>query len=185
MRTPTDLLKDEHQAIKKMLSVMDNVCMRLRSGENFPLSDLDKIITFLRVFADKCHHGKEEDLLFPAMEEVGIPREGGPIGVMLAEHEMGREYVRRMMDAVKRFRNGDEDALSDFIDSAEGYIQLLEQHIYKEDNILYPIADQQLSTEKITELLEEFEDVEEKVIGKGVHEEMHEILKYLAGKYLT
>lgn len=83
---PTDSLKEEYGAIKLMLHVIGAICSRLQSGKEVELSDLDRIVEFIRVFADSCHHGKEEELLFPAMAESGIPVEGCPIGVMLAEH---------------------------------------------------------------------------------------------------
>jgi|Deesub1362B_J571_1020462.scaffolds.fasta_scaffold00004_106 hemerythrin-like domain-containing protein len=183
MSRPTSILMDEHRVIKKMLKVIENICHRLREGEKVPREDLSKVINFIRTFADKCHHGKEEDLLFPAMEEAGVPKESGPIGVMLTEHEVGRKYVRNMKEAIE---NLDESgrAVSDFIDNAEGYIQLLEQHIYKEDNILYPMADNLLTEEKMKDLLKRFNDVEEKIVGPGVHEEMHKLVEYLANKYL-
>lgn len=87
---PTEQLKDEHSGIKSMLDILAKVCDRLESGERVDQRHLDKILEFLNVFVDKSHHAKEEDILFPAMERAGIPREGGPIGVMFAEHRLGR-----------------------------------------------------------------------------------------------
>ena len=73
-----------------MLKILDKVCARLESKEKVDPEHLEPIVEFFRVFADKCHHGKEEDLLFPEMEKAGVPKEMGPIGVMLAEHQQGR-----------------------------------------------------------------------------------------------
>lgn len=80
---PTEQLKEEHKAIKLMLKVLEAMCRRLENKENIPKEHFEKVLEFIKVFADKCHHGKEEDLLFPAMEKAGIPREGGPLNVML------------------------------------------------------------------------------------------------------
>lgn len=89
-----DQLKEEHQAILLMLKIMEAACKKLEAGEDVSKDDLNDMVKFIKEFADKSHHLKEEDLLFPAMEEAGIPREGGPIGVMLTEHTTGREYVK-------------------------------------------------------------------------------------------
>ena len=93
---PTDQLKDEHKGISLMLQILGKVCEQIEAGIQISTEHLEKIVDFFKVFVDTCHHGKEEDLLFPAMEEAGIPREGGPIGVLLSEHEQGRGYVSAM-----------------------------------------------------------------------------------------
>jgi hemerythrin-like domain-containing protein len=181
---PTEQLKEEHQAIKVMLRIAEKVCQKLESGEEVNPEHLEQIVEFIKVFADKCHHGKEEDLLFAAMEEAGIPRKGGPIGVMLTEHDMGRGYVRGMSEAVAKYKAGDRKASSAIVVNARNYIALLTQHIDKEDNILYPMADMHLSGERQKELLEEFERVEREKIGVGRHEEFHRLLDRLKEVYL-
>jgi len=180
----TEELKEEHKAIKSMLKILERVTEKLEYGEIVNPEHLEKILEFIRVFADRCHHGKEEDLLFPAMEEAGIPKEGGPIGVMLTEHDMGRDYVRGMEEGIKGYRKGDSGAGLKIIENARNYIKLLNDHIDKEDNILYMMADVHLSPEKQNGLLCEFEKVEEKKIGKGKHEEFHQLLHHLEEIYL-
>jgi|YNPNPStandDraft_1061719.scaffolds.fasta_scaffold126390_1 hemerythrin-like domain-containing protein len=179
----TELLMEEHRAIETMLRILEGVCQRLQAGETVDAEHLERILEFIRVFADQCHHGKEEDLLFPAMEMAGIPREGGPIGVMLIEHTQGREYVKGMSNAVSRYQAGESKAASDFIANARGYIALLRQHISKEDNILYRMADMHLTAEKQEELLKQFERVERERIGPGKHEQFHQLLEQLGKIY--
>jgi len=181
---PTEQLKEEHQAIKLMLRISERVCEKLESGEKVNPEHLEQIVEFIKLFADKCHHGKEEDLLFVAMEEAGIPKKGGPIGVMLTEHDMGRGYVKGMSEAVAKYKAGDRKASSAIVGNARKYIILLTQHIDKEDNILYPMADMHLSEERQEELLEEFERVEREKIGAGKHEEFHDLLNHLKAVYL-
>ncbi|MEM3061405.1 MAG: hemerythrin domain-containing protein, partial [Candidatus Bathyarchaeia archaeon] len=82
---------------------MEKVCEKLDSGERVEPGHLEQVLEFIKFFADKCHHGKEEDLLFPAMEEAGIPKGGGPIGMMLTEHAMGRGYVKAMSKAAEEY----------------------------------------------------------------------------------
>jgi hemerythrin-like domain-containing protein len=182
---PTEELSTEHQAILLMIRVLDKMSDRLESGGEVDTSHLEKAVEFIKVFADKCHHGKEEDLLFPAMEKAGIPRSGGPLGVMLHEHVLGRGYVKAMAEAVAGINKGDRGAGARFAENARNYSALLSQHIFKEDNILYPMADGRLSAAQQDELTVCFADVEEKVVGHGKHEEFHRLLKDLEAAYLS
>ena len=179
---PTDVLKDEHVYIKEMLSILNKIIREIERGQNVSVQDLSKVLNFIRVFADKCHHGKEENIFFPAMEEAGIPRYGGPIGVMLMEHEEGRRYVKAMSEAVEEYRSGSLSAIEEFVENARNYISLLEQHIWKEDNILFNLADQYISNRVKMELIEKFEEFEVNEIGEE-HEKQLKILEELKEKY--
>jgi hemerythrin-like domain-containing protein len=182
---PTEQLKDEHTGIKLMLDILAKVCDRLESGERVDQRHLDQILEFLKVFVDMCHHAKEEDILFPAMERAGIPREGGPIGVMLTEHRSGRENIRGMSEAAAKLVRGDRSASSQFVQNARSYIELLLEHIEKENEILYPMADSSIPEQTQEELLADFEKVEEERVGHGKHEEFHRLLDHLREIYLT
>ena len=99
----TEILSDEHRVIERVLGVLEQLT-------RLPVSDSlmrwQKALEFFRHFADECHHFKEEKVLFPAMEAHGIPNEGGPIGMMLAEHEEGRAHVRSMSAVVEQIAAG-------------------------------------------------------------------------------
>ncbi len=179
-----DRLKEEHQAILLMLQVLEAVCKKLETGKDVNKDDLYKMVDFIKIFADKSHHHKEEDLLFPAMVEAGIPKDGGPIGVMLAEHAMGRNFVQGMSQALEEFSAGSADASSKIVSNARGYVELLTNHIYKEDNILYPMAEMHISDEKQSELLKEFDQVVPDKIGEDKHKELIETLNQLQDAYL-
>ncbi len=180
---PIDELKVEHQAVKLTLRVLEVICRRLeQSNPPVELQHIDQLLEFFTVFVDKCHHGKEEELLFPALEAVGVWREGGPIGVMLMEHARGREYVHRMRETLAGYRAG--QAAAGFIQEARGYIGLLEQHIHKEDTVLFPLAERQLTDAKQAELEKGFAMIENTKIGPGRHEEFHRMLDHLRGRYL-
>ena len=181
---PTEELKQEHQGILLMLRVLDRVAAKIESGAKTEIDHLERMVEFLRVFADRCHHGKEEDLLFPAMEKAGIPRERGPIGVMLLEHEEGRGYIRAMVDALARNKKGESVALQDFAKGARNYINLLTQHIQKEDQVLFPMGERVLPKEIQAKLAEGFEKIEMERIGAGTHEKFHKLLEELEKKYL-
>lgn len=182
--TPTGQLKEEHEGVKLMLNILEKVCERMEAGKDVDPGHVDRILEFLKVFVDTCHHAKEEDILFPAMERAGIPRDGGPIGVMLSEHVAGRAFVRGMAKAAEALRRGDRAAATPFQGDARGYIDLLRAHIEKEDGILYPIADARLSPATQKEILESFEKVEEERVGHGRHEEFHRMMEQMKRVYL-
>ncbi len=181
---PTDILIKEHDAIMVMLNILEMVCLRLDTGENVKSINLENIVEFFKVFADKCHHGKEEDILFPALEEYGIPNEGGPIGVMLSEHIVGRDNVKGMSNSIDGFKEGKESASKEFVRYARKYIALLTEHIDKENNVLFKMADIHIPEERQQSLLADFERAEEEKIGPGVHEKFHRLLEELSGVYL-
>jgi hemerythrin-like domain-containing protein len=137
-----------------------------------PVEIFEKFTYFIKNFIDICHHGKEEKVLFPLIEKYGFPREGGPTGVMLLEHEQGRTLAKVLADAVERYKKGEEAAKRVIIESSQAYILLLTQHIPKEDEILYPLADRILSADEKRDLLKGFREVEEYTVGPGKHEEL-------------
>ncbi|MEK7233909.1 MAG: hemerythrin domain-containing protein [Elusimicrobiota bacterium] len=158
-------LMDDHQVILRMLRALNGMCLCLGEGKKVPLADLDAALDFIKTFADHCHHGKEEDFLFPAMGEVGFPREGGPVGVMLSDHEEGRAYVKSLSVALERVRSGETAALKDLARAAAGYCSLLSAHIGKEDNILYPMAMDAIPEARWKILKNEFDRIESERMG--------------------
>lgn len=179
----TDRLRAEHEGIMTMLDILERVCDQMASRKPANLDHLGRIIEFLSVFADKCHHGKEENILFPALEKVGIAKEGGPIGVMLTEHDRGRELIRLMRKAVEELKGG-RDTNEDFVKAARAYIDLLRNHIVKENNVLFVMAEKNLAKEEQAHLFEAFETMEREEIGEGTHEAFHLLLDELKGLYL-
>ena len=179
-------LKIEHDAVQMTLRILDKICQRIEMSENeLDIRHADQLLDFFRVFVDQCHHGKEEELLFPALETIGVSHKGGPIEVLLHEHQQGREYVRTMADAIDQFKKGDWTAVHEFVKTAREYINLLSQHIYKENNVLFPLAEKHLSKEELARLSEGFELIETKKIGIGRHDEFHKMLNDLESTYLT
>jgi hemerythrin-like domain-containing protein len=170
----TALLSEEHRIIERVLAVMDELTRR-------PLPETrdswKKALEFVRGFADGCHHFKEEKVLFPALEEHGIPVDGGPVGMMLMEHDEGRGYVRSMLAALEDADT--ERAQQTLIDNAKSYIRLLELHIEKEDDVLFKIADETIPGGEQKELLHAFEEHEAKEMGAGVHERYLKIVEDL------
>jgi hemerythrin-like domain-containing protein len=184
MGIATEQLKKEHAAIETMLKILEAVCKKLQAGEKTDPAHLGQIIEFFRVFADQCHHGKEEEVFFPALEMAGIPKEGGPIGVMLGEHERMRGTLQGLADGVNRYRAGEQMARADIVRYATAYATVLKHHIEKENNVLFKMAEMHLSPEEERELAERFELMEVEKIGAGKHEELHALLDHLEEIYL-
>jgi len=172
----TEVLSTEHRAIERMLAVLEAAAGRLESGERVRPGLLRDAVDFVRNFADRCHHGKEEANLFPRLEARGLPSQEGPLAVMLHEHDQGRAYVGGMADALDAYEAGDQAAARTIAENARGYAGLLREHIMKEDSVLFPMADRLLSADDQRELEQRFEQVETEIMGPGVHERYHQLL---------
>jgi hemerythrin-like domain-containing protein len=164
--------------ILEALDALEKQVAAIRAGSAADRAYFEKAVTFLREFADKCHHGKEEHLLFKRMTERGFPAQSGPIAVMLSEHEAGRAYIRGMADGAAKL-GADPAAAIQIAESARGYIDLLRAHIGKENNVLFPMADRALTPDDQAHLAHEFERFEAEETGAGVHEAMLALLKEL------
>ncbi len=178
---PTDILKEEHRAIERMLNILDRAAGQLEKNERVPHEVLDKAIMFIQKFADGCHHQKEESLLFPAMEQKGFPRSAGPLGVMLYEHDMGRSLVSAMKKSLEGFKNGSVESGGEFAENARMFSDLLRNHIAKEDNILFVMADSQFSETEQSQLLVRFRQVETEGAACSTKQELLSMLKELEG----
>ncbi|MCF8092489.1 MAG: hemerythrin domain-containing protein [Desulfotignum sp.] len=178
-----DQLKNEHEGIKIVFRVLRKMCESLQSNQTIDTTHFEGILDFFQIFVDKCHHGKEEDLLFPAMIQAGIP-EQGPIEAMLSEHATGRSHIKTISQAFTRFKSGDTAVAGALAHACEQYILLMLDHIYKENNILYPMGESRFSQDIDEKLFQDFETLEQERIGKGKHEAFHEMINQLNGIYI-
>jgi len=173
--TPTGELMIEHRVIERMLNIVSKAADRLEKNEKVEQELWVSASDFLRNFADKCHHAKEEKLLFVKMMERGVSGEVGPIAVMLREHQDGRAHVRKITELSTEEMGPKE--IQELLKHSRGYIELLTQHIQKEDRVLYPIANQILTSDDQEELQEGFEKVENEIMGAGTHERYHHMIE--------
>src|SRR5215468_7762511 len=172
----TELLSDEHRVIERVLAVLQKLTTKPVEKS---LDCWRKTLDFFVHFADQCHHFKEEQVLFPAMEAHGIPSDGGPVGMMLTEHEEGRGYVRAMLSAITLCERKNEAAKEVLVDKATAYLRLLREHIQKEDEVLFRLADDVIPADEQQKLLRSFEEHEANQMGEGVHEKYLKLVEEL------
>jgi hemerythrin-like domain-containing protein len=166
----TDILMSEHRVIERVIASLETEAGKLAAGQAVRPGFFLDAADFIKGFADGCHHRKEEGVLFEAMVAAGLPKQAGPVAVMLAEHEQGRAYTCGMREAAQRLEAGDSSAGADVVRNALGYAALLRGHIQKEDGILFPMAGQVIPAAKQAQVAEDFERVEHEETGAGVHE---------------
>jgi hemerythrin-like domain-containing protein len=180
--TPIETLMHEHQVILLVLKAAEAESHSIRETGGVNGAKVAQMLDFFRNFADKCHHAKEENLLFVKMNERGMPREAGPIAVMLNEHTFGRQRLLAIATALANAQKGNRFALDDVARNLAEYADNLRAHIHKEDNILYPMAQHLLNAADMEELAAAFDRVEAEEMGEGTHEKYHQLAHQLAGK---
>lgn len=180
MDSATRNLENDHQHILKLIDVMEAI-VKLPEPK---ISDLEEVVNIIRQFADGLHHAKEEKLLFPMMAEKGFSMEQGPVAVMLSDHEQGRGYVRNMAENIQLYKDGKKDSLVLIYSNMLGYTDLLSNHIAKENNVLFRMADEVLTAENQQYLIEQFSTIDTGS-DKGISgNDYVQRINNLAGQYL-
>jgi hemerythrin-like domain-containing protein len=179
---PTEVLSSEHRVIERVLDVLDELARLARANKSIDLDLAAKTLRVLRTFADECHHGKEEQKLFPRLEQRGLPKHVGPMAVMLHEHEVGRAAIRALGNALEAGKRGEAAAPGAFALHAGEYTTLLRDHIAKEDQVLFPMAESMFTEADRADLMRQFAEVESKELAAGTHEEMLRLVDELCAK---
>ena len=179
------LMEEDHANINRALGVIRNICLQLMQGGEVPDEDFREIIEFVREYADKHHHGKEEKFLFPVMV-----KKLGPVGDklvthgMLVEHDLGRADVLSLETALNEYKKNPRLELKlDILSYAMAYAHLLQLHIEKENSVVYPFAERGLSEEDFKEINEKSQIFEDEQTAKGVQKHYLDILETLEKKY--
>jgi hemerythrin-like domain-containing protein len=176
---PYAVLAREHRLIERALDVLRRICDDARRSKRLDASDARQVIQFLRDFADRTHHLKEEKILFPAIEA----RTFFPGCGLVSEHELGRERVRRMASVVEAASNGDAESVQVFVRQGRSLIGLLRDHIAKEDDCLANVVHREFPSEDLERLTREFEEAERREIGGQAFERYAAIVEALEAKY--
>ena len=172
----TQRLKDEHQLILRMLALLEKNALLTAEGSFHDYRFFLNGVDFIRNYADRFHHAKEEDILFEAMIENGMPRANSPVAAMLMEHDQGRAFVRGMEEAATRALNGEAGQDEAIVSNARGYLELLREHISKEDEILYPLAERVIPAEMRAGIIEGYHKAEQKA-QEGLEEHYRAIVE--------
>lgn len=173
------VLAREHRLIERVLDALARISDEARRTRqlNGPAAEL--AIRFLREFADRTHHLKEERILFPAIAAQGhFPGCG-----LISEHQEGRERVSRLADAAMGAMNGDEEATRLFVRTARSFISFLRDHIAKEDECLADVVNTTFSRDGHERLLEQFDEMERREVGGGAFERFSALAQELETKY--
>ncbi len=182
---PIDVLRSEHQVILRVMNVLKHLVDRSECGDAFEREAFGTCVEFFRLFADACHHAKEEDLLFPVLESRGVPGEGGPIGVMLYEHRLARRFTQDMAEALDALARGAEEAEQRFRVAAHQYIDLLTNHINKEDSVLFNMGDRLMTTADRSTLCTQFCEVGCGRFGGRTCEDLERMAEELEEQWLN
>lgn len=153
---PTEILSQEHQKILKLIDVLLNECAAIESGKKLDKDFFEKVIDFIKNYADRFHHAKEENILFKELCKEGVLLHCNPVEQMLYEHDLGRNFVKGMEEGLNK---NDKKKV---VENARGYAQLLQEHIFKEDNVLYPMANSALNERIQKSILNQFKEAENK-----------------------
>jgi hemerythrin-like domain-containing protein len=173
--TPGNILSAEHQVILQTADCLDAVAARSLRERSIPADHAAQALEIIRRFADQCHHGKEEQILFAAIEEIAPGF--GPVQVMLRDHETGRASVRGMALALAAGQP------QEFARHAGDYTAMIRDHIAKEDQILFRWADANIPPARQAQILDAFRAVEHDDMGDGVHERLIGLADSLATYY--
>lgn len=158
--TPTQILEAEHRLIKTVLKGLGAAAATMEKGQQADAALLTAVVEFLRIYADQLHHGKEETLFFPRLVKRGVPPQGCPIGGLTHEHEKGRALVKALTEQAPAYAQGEPGAKEVVLETLHGILDLYQNHIWKEDAMVFPMANQVLTEADQQELCEQFAEVD-------------------------
>lgn len=156
MTTASQNLIEDHVHILRLTDIM----VTMAEEQSKEIAHFELVVELIQKFADGLHHAKEEDHFFPRMSNYGHSPSQGPVAVMLGEHVQGRQHVAGMIAGIEEYKNGNKDGLFAIYEHLSGYAYLLQNHISKENNVLFRMADQAFSDEDQQELVQQFTAIE-------------------------
>jgi len=180
-----DLMMDEHKYIMRGLKLFRKLSVEILNTNTVDFADFEKMILFVRNYADKHHHNKEEVVLFKKMEtQLGEKMVKGPLSGMYIEHDLGRQHIKLLEEALLRVKNGDLDSQVDIIANSICYADLLTRHIDKEDKLIYSFARRALSVVDMEDVNLSCENLELEATNNQLQKKYIGVLEELEKKYL-
>jgi hemerythrin-like domain-containing protein len=171
MNTATQNLENDHVYILRLIDVMEKMVLNCATDT----AHMELVVNLIKTYADGFHHAKEEQVLFPLLEEKGFSKVHGPVAVMLHEHVEGREFVKGISQRIDVYKAGNVSALPEIYQYMQGYVDLLHEHISKENNVLFKLADKALSSDEQLELLNKFGSIEKQYDSEQIAASILEI----------
>lgn len=184
MHMSLEILMEEHRVIEGVAASLLTFVGTLEEGTAERRATLARYVEFFRGFADGCHHCKEEDLLFVRMIEFNFPKEFGPLAVMNEDHKQARAFVSSLAEVSEARGPLSGEEIEKVRATAGAYVELLLGHILKEDNVLYPMAQQALPEADVLDaMLASYSSFEEKAVGKNGSERLRALADSLKNEY--
>lgn len=179
-----DIMMQEHQLILEMVQVIRKMCFGIYQGAKPDAKDFDDVMDFVKNYADAHHHGKEEEYLFRSMvDHLGKIGQNLITHGMLVEHDLGRMYMMDLREALSKYFAGDEESILDVIANVISYTHMIERHIKKEDELVYPYGVEHLPREVFQEVEKKTFEFEKKADEQGTQKHYVDMVQRLAEKY--
>jgi hemerythrin-like domain-containing protein len=142
--------------IEQALRALDGMCLNLKAGDNVPPEALGQLLDFIRNFADRFHHNKEETYLFPALGRNVLPKDGEALKFLMEQREAGRMLIAELESALGEYGRGNLAAADRFVESANLYRDHLVGHIREQEAILFRLAEEVLDESVKASLIQSF-----------------------------
>jgi hemerythrin-like domain-containing protein len=173
---PRGPLMIEHRLIEKMFELVRKEIRQIEERQQADPIFIDTTVDFIRTYADRTHHGKEEDILFRDLEKKDIAELDKKImQELIDEHKYGRKTVKQLVEAKERYLQGQTDALQVILDKLNVLVNFYPEHIEKEDKVFFPSSERYFSQEEQDAMLEEFWEFDKEMI----HEKYRSLVKQL------
>lgn len=179
MQKATDALENEHKVIQKAVATMAQLAEQLEMRHPLKADILRDLIEFMRVFSGQCHEAKEESYFFPYLESKGVPSSGCPLAALRSEHDKARQLMEHLNSATTSYINDPEEGRLTLIQVLQSLVTLYPAHIWKEDYLLFPLADKILSQQDHDSLLEQF-GMAERDLGTDAHASLEALVEDVA-----
>ena len=181
--TPTENLINEHKKINELLDIMSKIALKIKSKDVFYPNDVEEVVKYLINIIENSHHGKEDDVFYPELISSGIPKETAPLSIINYEHIISVNYLKDISSCVVNCKIGNDFSGELLADSLTNYVIAIKNHIQREEEIVFPIANEVFSIEKQNEILQRFEVIEQKYISNSFNDQFDELLNKFKNKY--
>jgi hemerythrin-like domain-containing protein len=155
----------EHRVIERMITVLERELGVIRASGQVDSRTIEAAVDFIRTYADRCHHGKEEDILFRRLEEKPLsPEMAVAMAGLVADHVHGREVTRGLVSADERYRTGDTSALVEIEEALAELVSFYPVHIEKEDHSFFKPCFEYFTAEEKARMLADFDEFDRALI---------------------